>query len=96
VFFIVLRRPRRDDHEFEGFSTAALVVQFFLSIGTFPAVKLLPSRILYQPQFAPSLSLLGWTAILAAATVLAAVLAWSGRISWRAPRAQQREAEEFA
>lgn len=96
VFFFVLKRPGHEDHEYPGISAGAMCVQFVLGIGTFPAVKLLSSSVLYRPEFAPSAGLLAWTGAIAALLGTAAFAAWNGRLAWRAPREQQREAERFA
>ena len=96
VYFFVLKRPGHEDHEYPGISAGAMCVQFVLGIGTFPAVKLLPSSVLYRPEFAPSIGLLVGTGAIAALLAAAAFSAWSGRLAWRAPREQQREAERFA
>lgn len=96
VYFFVLKRPGHEDHVYPGMSAGAMCVQFVLGIGTFPAVKLLPSGVLYRPEFAPSVGLLAWTGAIAALLGAAAFAAWNGRLAWRAPREQQREAERFA
>lgn len=96
VLFIVVKRPGHDDHALPGISIGASVVQMLINIGAYPAVKLLPPTALYQPEIGPSLAVLLWVTAVAAVFSVAAWLAWRGRISWRAPREQQREAEEFA
>ena len=77
-------------------SLSASVLQFFLSIATVPAAKLLSPSVLYQPELAPSGQAL--VAVLAASLVfgLLAYFLWWGRVSLAAPREQQREAEEHA
>jgi hypothetical protein len=77
-------------------SLSAALLQFVLSISTVPAAKLLSPAALYQPELAPSVGAL--VAILGACAVLGALVyvLWAGRISLRAPREQQRQAEEQA
>ena len=89
-------RWRRRDNELQPLSLGAAGFQFLLSIATIPAVKLLPPSVLYQPELGPSPEALLVT--LAVSVVLAALVyvLWLGRIEWRAPAEQQREAEEHA
>lgn len=94
VFQFVLKRPGRDDRLFPGLSASALVLELLFNIGPFPLVKLLPPSVLYRPQMAPSLLLLAWTAVLAAGSVTAALVAWRGRFALRSPRRQQQIAEQ--
>jgi hypothetical protein len=77
-------------------SLSASVLQFFLSIATVPAAKLLSPSVLYRPELAPSGEAL--VAVLAASLVsgLLAYFLWWNRVSLAAPREQQREAEEHA
>jgi hypothetical protein len=77
-------------------SLSASVLQFFLSIATVPAAKLLSPSILYQPELAPSAEAL--VVVLVAALILGLLtyFLWWGRVSLAAPREQQREAEEHA
>lgn len=96
VYEIVVKRPGHADYALPGVSLGAAVVQLLLNIGSFPGVKLLPAHALYGPEYGPSLALLGWSALVSGAFLAAGFFAWSGRIAWRAPRPQQREAEEFA
>jgi hypothetical protein len=77
-------------------SLTASVLQFFLSIATLPAAKLLAPSILYRPELAPTAEAL---LVLLAASVVSALLVyilWAGRIALIAPKDQQREAEEHA
>lgn len=94
VFQVVVRRPGRGERVLPAQSLGASVVQFLLNIGAFPAVKLVPPSVLYRPEMAPSPSLLAWALGVAALTVLLGAAAWWGRLSWRAPAPQQKEAEE--
>jgi hypothetical protein len=77
-------------------SLTASALQFFLSIATVPAAKLLSPSILYQPELAPSAEAM--LIVLATSIVLGlcAYFLWWGRIAVTAPREQQREAEEHA
>ncbi len=82
------------EKELQPISIGASVLQFLLAIATIPLVKIFPPSVLYQPEIGPSaaalLSTLGVSAVLGGL----ACLLWSGRIEWRAPAEQQREAEE--
>jgi len=93
VLQLVLKRPGRTDMELPGISIGALLIQLLINIGAFPAVKVLPPTILYQPEIGPSLALLVTSSVAAFISVLIALLAWRGRLCWRAPIGQQREAE---
>ena len=94
VQFVV--RWRRREREATPISIGASVFQFLLGILTVPAAKLLSPSVLYQPELGPSTEAL--LVVLAAAAVLVGLVwwLWAGRIAWRAPREQQREAEEHA
>jgi hypothetical protein len=84
---------RLRERRLEPLSLSASLQQFVLGVLTLPAVKIFSPSILYGPEFRPSTEAL---AAVAGATVLSVVLAlllWAGRIQWRAPREQQREAE---
>lgn len=96
VLFIIFRRPGREDYALPGISISASFVQLVVNVGAYPAVKLLPPSALYRPEVGPSPAVLTWAAVVATAVLLAAYLAWRGRMRWRAPAEQQREAEEFA
>lgn len=96
VIFLSIRRPGREEQALPGISLGGMAVQLVVNIGTFPAVKLLSPDILFQPELAPAPELVTVTLALAAGLVAVTALIWRGRISWRAPREQQREAEEFA
>lgn len=97
VFQFVVRRPGRPDHELPAQSLGASLIQMVLNICTFPSVKLLSPSALYQPELAPSPALLAWATAFGGGLLLLGFAAWWGRLAWRAPRAQQREAEqEFA
>jgi hypothetical protein len=95
VFQLVARWGGREK-EFPPVSISAVVFQFVLSIVTLPAVKLLPPSVLYQPELGPSLAALLVTFALSAVLLALVYLLWAGRSEWRAPREQQREAEEHA
>jgi hypothetical protein len=77
-------------------SIGAAVLQFLLAIATIPAVKLLPPSVLYQPEIGPSSNALLVALVLSGVLLVLVWAAWSGRIEWRAPQEQQREAEEHA
>lgn len=96
VLFLVVKRPRRKDYELPGFSLGASFMQLITQMGALPAVKLMPPSIMYQPEFGPSVDLLAATALTTILLSVSAYLVWRGRITWRAPREQQREAEANA
>jgi hypothetical protein len=96
VYAIVVRRPQRPELALPGISLGASVVQLLINMGPYPAVKVLSPSVLYQPAFGPSSAVLGWSLAVTAVLTLAAVAAWWGRLTWHAPRQQQREAERFA
>jgi hypothetical protein len=77
-------------------SIGASVFQFAISIATVPAVKLLPPSVLYQPEIAPSLTLLLSTLALSLALFALVYWLWSGHMQLNAPLEQQREAEEHS
>jgi hypothetical protein len=95
VFQLVVRWGRREK-ELPPVSIGASVFQFLLSIVTIPAVKLLPPTVLYRPELAPSPNALLVSVAVAAVLLALVFLLWSGRIELKAPREQQREAEEHA
>jgi hypothetical protein len=95
VFQLVVRWGRREK-ESPPVSIGAAVLQLLLSIATIPAVKLLPPSVLFQPQLAPSLDALLAAFALSVALLALVYLLWFDRIGWKAPREQQREAEEQA
>ena len=82
------------EKELPPISIGASVLQFVLAIATIPAVKIFPPSVLYQPEIGPSTGAL--LAMFGASAALGGIafLLWSGRIEWRAPAEQQREAEE--
>src|SRR5512139_1084235 len=94
VFWVVIRRPKRKDRELPGISLSAAALQVVLGAFTLPTVKLLSPETLYRPEIGPSVVFLAWTLVAAAMSVAAAMLAWRGRLSMRAPRRQQEKAEE--
>jgi hypothetical protein len=95
VLQIIVRLGRREK-EMEPVSIGASCFQFLLSIGTIPAVKLLPPSVLYQPDLGPSRDAVLVALGLAAALTALVWLLWAGRVELHAPREQQREAEERA
>jgi hypothetical protein len=94
VQFIVRWRGR--EKELEPLSLSASVQQFVLGILTLPAVKVLAPGALFGPSFRPSTDLLVITLTAAAASIAATALLWAGRLQWKAPPEQQREAEANA
>jgi hypothetical protein len=89
-------RWRGREKEIPPVSIGAAVFQLVLSISTIPAVKLLPPSVLYQPELAPSPGALLVALALSAVLLALVYLLWAGRIEWKAPPEQQREAEEHA
>lgn len=82
--------------ELPGISLGASIVQFLLGISTLPLADALPPTVLYDPHLAPSpeftLAVIGITAL----TTGLVLLSWRGRMSWHAPREQQKDIEENA
>ncbi len=89
-------RWRSKDRELEPLSITASVQQFVLGILTLPAVKILTPGALFGPELRPSTEALVLSIWLAGASLLTTALLWAGRIQWRAPREQEREAETNA
>ncbi len=87
---------RSKDRELEPLSITASIQQFVLGILTLPAVKILAPGAMFGPELRPSTEALLLSIALAGVTVLTTVLLWTGRIQWRAPREQKREAEANA
>jgi hypothetical protein len=50
----------------------------------------------YQPEIGPSPGVLAFCLLTALPLFGAGLIAWQGRFRWRAPRAQQRDAEKVA
>ncbi|MCC7364628.1 MAG: hypothetical protein IT303_09665 [Dehalococcoidia bacterium] len=96
VLEIVVKRPGHRDAALPGLSIGASFVQLLLNVATFPTVKLLPPDVIYRPEIGPSFALLGWMTVTGGGLLALGFAAWWGRVAWRAPRPQQREAEEFA
>jgi hypothetical protein len=95
VVQLVVRWGGRE-RELKPISIGASVFQFFLSISTIPAVKVLPASVLYGPELGPSAEAVLVSLALAVALVPVVYVLWSGRIAQEAPAEQQREAEERA
>ena len=93
VFFVTIRRAGGKEHEIPGFTITGMSMQLLSNFGVFPAVELLRPSSLYQPELGPSPELLLATGAAAALLCAIAWLAWRGRITMRAPREQEREAE---
>jgi hypothetical protein len=93
VFFVTVRRPGGQPFELPGFTITGMSMQLLSNFGVFPAVELLEPSALYQPEIGPSPELLLALAAAFVTLTAAAYLAWWGRITVRAPRAQEREAE---
>jgi hypothetical protein len=94
VQFIIRRGGR--DRELPPISLGASILQFFLSIITVPVVKLVPASAFFSAGLAPSAEAVAVLAGVTLLSVAAGLGAWWGRIDWRAPREQQREAEAHA
>jgi hypothetical protein len=87
---------RGKESALEPLSLSASVQQFVLGILTLPAVKALQPGSLFGPEFRPSVEALLLTVGLALLSVTAAALLWAGRLQWKAPSEQQKEAEANA
>jgi hypothetical protein len=95
VVQLVVRWGGREK-ESRPLSIVAAVFQFILSVATIPIVKLLPPSVLYQPDVGSSAGALLGALVLSGVSAALVYFSWSGRIDWKAPREQQREAEEQA
>lgn len=93
VVQFVVRRGRREN-ALPPISIGASVFQFFLSVATIPAVKLLPPSVLYQSAIGPSGEALVVSIAVALALLALVYVSWRGRFQLRAPAEQQRDAEE--
>jgi hypothetical protein len=82
------------ERELQPISISASLLQFLLSILTIPAAKVLAPSVLYQPELGPSPGAFLVAVAVTAALVALVWLAWAGRVAVRAPREQQREAEQ--
>jgi len=96
VFHIVLERPGRPSLRLPGISIGGMLIQLVINVGAFPLVKVLGPGVFYRPEIGPSPGLLFTTLLTALALTVVALLAWKGRVGWRAPPEQQREAERAA
>ncbi|TMG03084.1 MAG: hypothetical protein E6I03_04620 [Chloroflexi bacterium] len=93
VFFIVVKRPAHKDQDLPGLSFSGVLMQALSNLGVFPTVALTSPAIFYRPEIGPSPAFLLVTGLAFAFFAALAWLCWRGRITWRAPREQQREAE---
>lgn len=96
VVYFIIRRPKHENTELPGISISASTLQIVLGAFTLPTVKLLPPDTLYRPEIGPSAPFLLAVTVATVAAVVAALLAWRGRLTLRAPSRQQRKAEEPA
>ena len=94
IQFVV--RWRGSEKELEPLSLSASVQQFVLGVLTLPAVQILAPGALFGPEIRPSSEALAVTLVLAVVSIAATALLWAGRLQWRAPPEQQREAEANA
>jgi hypothetical protein len=86
-------RWRSKENVLPPISLTASVQQFLQGVLTLPAIKLLAPGVLFGAYFRPSTELLVVVVLFTLASIAAMVAAWTGRVDWRAPREQQREAE---
>ena len=93
VVQFVVRWGRREK-ELVPISIGASVFQFVLSISTIPIAKLLPPSVLYQPEIGPSAQALLLSLAVSIGLLAVVYWIWAGRVAWKAPKEQQREAEE--
>jgi hypothetical protein len=97
VFFVTVRRPGSKAFDLPGFTVTGMSMQLLSNFGVFPAVELLEPSVVYRPELGPSPEALLWSGLAAAVLCATAWLAWRGRITVRAPKEQEREAErEFS
>jgi hypothetical protein len=96
VVKVVLRRPSRKDVELPGISITASFLQIVLGAFTLPVIEAMSPSSFYRPEVGPSPEMLWGMAAAAGLSVALAVFAWRGRLSMRAPREQQRKAEDPA
>jgi hypothetical protein len=89
-------RWRGKEQEMQPLSISASIQQFFLGIITLPAVEALKPGALFGPGLRPSMAGLVIVLSLALLLIAATALLWAGRLQWKAPREQQREAEANA
>jgi hypothetical protein len=94
VFFVTVRRPGGKEYELPGFTITGMSMQLLSNFGVFPGVELLEPSALYRPELGPSPELLLTTGVAAGVLCAVAWLVWWGRITVRAPREQEREAEK--
>jgi hypothetical protein len=94
VFFVTVRRPGGKEYDLPGFTITGTSMQLLSNFGVFPAVELLEPSALYRLELGPSPELLLATGTAAALLCALAWLAWRGRITMRAPKEQEREAEK--
>ncbi len=94
VVAFAIRRPGKKELVLPGMSITAAFLQIVLGTFTLPALKLLPPSAFFSPGIGPSVTLTAWSIGIATLTTLAMLLAWRGRLAWKAPREQQRQAEE--
>jgi hypothetical protein len=93
VFFLTVRRPRNKDWELPGLSVTGIAMQMLSNVGIFFLVAGLSPDSLFGDYMRPSTAVVLGSLAFAAALIAAAALAWWSRVSTRAPRAQEREAE---
>ena len=93
VFFIIIKRPGHEDQEVPGLSLGGVIMQAVSNLGVFPTIALTSPAIFYRPEIGPSPTFLLVTGLAFALLAGLAWLCWRGRITWRAPREQQLEAE---
>jgi hypothetical protein len=92
----LLVRWRGVTRELKPLSLSASLLQFMLNIIPLPAAGILSASVLFRPELTLSREAFFYTAAVTTALVIATALAWSGRISWEAPREQQQEIEAKA
>jgi hypothetical protein len=93
VFFITIRRPRHEPRDLPGLSITGIIMQMLSNFGILFFVAALSPDSFYGPEIRPSAEVTAVSLATAALLAGAAALAWLGRISRKAPRAQEREAE---
>jgi hypothetical protein len=96
VLYFKIDRPGKPGIALPGLSLSAAALQILLGAFTLPTIKLLSPGAFFSPEIGPSLAALVTSFAAAAAAVLISLLAWRGRLAWRARPEQQRLAEQPA
>jgi hypothetical protein len=96
VLYFRVERPGKPDIALPGLSVSAATLQILLGAFTLPTIKLLSPETFFRPEVGPSAAALVASLAAAVVAVLVSLLAWRGRLAWRAKPEQQRLAEQPA